>query len=147
MNHGEKIMKIAITLGNRLNDDQSITKVMELRLQLTLQLYKDFDIDYIIVSGGVANKKAGVSEAAVMKQYLVKNGIPEEKIIEEGESMTTGENAKFSVKIAKDLKADTIIVCTTIEHMTRMVYNPVKLFSDQLGECDTKLMIYTNNVL
>ena len=33
-------MKVAITLGNRINDDGSLTKMMIKRLEMTYELYK-----------------------------------------------------------------------------------------------------------
>lgn len=136
---------IGIILGNRLNDDGSITKLMKHRLELALELEKNFDLDKIIVSGGIANKKANVSEASVMASYLIEKGVSAEKIIIEDQSMSTVANAKYSLEIVRSLKAEAIIVCTSIEHMTRTIYNPVKIFSDAIGEDNIKLMIYTDN--
>ena len=40
---------IGIILGNRLNDDGSITKLMKHRLELALELEKNFDLSSIII--------------------------------------------------------------------------------------------------
>ena len=86
---------IGIILGNRLNDDGSITKLMKHRLELALELEKNFDLDKIIVSGGIANKKANVSEASVMASYLIEKGISAEKIIIEDQSMSIISSGAF----------------------------------------------------
>jgi len=48
---------------------------MKQRLELALVAYKDFGPAYIVVSGGMANAKAGISEAQAMYNYLVEKGI------------------------------------------------------------------------
>lgn len=137
-------MKVAIILGNRMNDDGTISATMKKRLDLTLELYKELQPDKIIVSGGIANRIAGISEASKMKEYLIDNGIKEDLIILEDESRTTRENALYSVPKALELNPDTIIICSTIEHFTQVPYNTVKFFSDELQDKDIRLMVYTN---
>ena len=64
-------MLVAVVLGNRLNDDGTPTELMLKRMQLTLEMYVKFNPDKIILSGGLANKKAGRTEAQFMREYLV----------------------------------------------------------------------------
>ncbi len=132
-------MKIAIILGYWLNDDGHIANRLKERLDMGIKLYHDYHPDKIIVSGGVANKKAGVSEASQMKAYLVQNMIPEDIIIMEDKSQSTYENAKFSIPIAMEYNPDTIILCTSIEHLAREPYNTLLYFSDWLNEVDPRL--------
>lgn len=137
-------MKVAVILGNRLNDDKSISDVMKKRLDLTIKLNKELAPDRIILSGGVANKKAGISEAQVMVDYLVSQGIKAEKLIKEDQSRNTVENAKFSVPIALSLGADTLIVCSTIEHINRWWVNPIKAFKKQIKNTPMEIVVYSD---
>ena len=125
-------MLVAVVLGNRLNDDGSITDTMESRLKSALKLNEKFCPDYIIVSGGVANEKAGISEAQTMRDYLVERGVPSSKIVLEDKSLTTKQNAEFSVPICVMLNASELLLCTSLEHMTRSFLNPIKLFQKEL---------------
>ena len=125
-------MKVVVVLGNRLNDDKSITPIMEQRLMLTLKLIDEHSPDKIIVSGGVANPTAGISEAQVMREWLIDHGVDKEMIVLEDKSMTTKQNAQFSAPIVAELGAETVILCTSEEHMKRWYLNPVKLFKKQL---------------
>ena len=52
--------------------------------------------DLIFVTSGGQGPKEVISESASMKQYLLGQGIPEERIIEEDRSTSTFENMKFS---------------------------------------------------
>ena len=142
-------MTVAIVLGNWLNDDGSISKILEKRLAMTKELYFGKEIDKIIVSGGLANYKAGISEAEAMAKCLIRDGVNEDDILIENKSKTTNENAIFSVPIAKSLGAKKIIIVTTIEHFTVYSYNPIKMFRNAIEknyEEDVRLMIYTDGL-
>ena len=124
-------MKIAVVLGNRLSDDATPTRVMTERIGLTVDFYKRHTPDFVILSGGMANPKAGVSEAGAMKKML--DGlIPEDKLITESESLTTRQNALYSVPIALKLNAAEITVISSPEHIDRRYLNPIRLFRKTL---------------
>ncbi len=132
-------MKIAIILGYRLTDNGEIAPTLKKRLDMTLEIDQMYHPEKIIVSGGIANQKAGISEASKMAEYLIRHGIPSEKIILEDQSKSTYENAKFSVPLAREYHPDTIILCTTIEHLTKQSYNAIQYFSDWINEVDPHL--------
>ena len=137
-------MLVAVILGNRLNDDGSMSEILKKRLAATLRLNKLFEPSKIIVSGGVANPAAGVSEAQVMRDYLVSQGVESDKIVVEDKSMTTKQNAEFSVPIAANLGATEILLCTSIEHMGRKFLNPIRLFLKELQNFDgISLSVYS----
>jgi len=137
-------MKVAIVLGNRINNDGSFTDIMVKRLELALELYNNKMVDKLIVSGGYANPAVNASEAEKMKEYLVSKNVPEELIIEENQSLSTYQNALYSVPIALKENAKLIIVTSTNEHFTKYNYNVVKYFEDQLVNKDVRLMVYTD---
>lgn len=137
-------MHVVVVLGNRMNNDGSMTELSERRLQAAMRFVTAFGVDKIILSGGVANKKANRSEAAAMREYLVDNGVAEDKSICEDQSTTTEENAKYSVPIAAKLGATEITVITSNEHMSRNFLNPIKLFEKELRNYpDIKLSAYS----
>ena len=125
-------MLVAIILGNRLNDDGSMSEILEKRLRSTLRLNELFIPSKIIVSGGVANPTAGISEAEVMRKYLVNNGVDRDKIVLEDNSMSTKQNAEFSVPLAAKLGATEIVLCTSTEHLSRKFLNPISLFDKEI---------------
>lgn len=136
-------MRVAVVLGNRMKDDGSLSDIMLSRLNLTLKLDSEQKIDKFIVSGGVANKVAGVAEATKMAEWLVNNGISEERIIKEDKSLTTVENAKFSVPIAEEIGATEIVLVTSTYHVTRLYLPAGRLFQKALKKYpNIKLAIY-----
>ena len=127
-------MLVAVILGNRLNNDGSITDIMERRLKSALKINELFAPDYIVVSGGVANATAGISEAQVMRNYLVQRGVPSDKIVLEDMSLTTAQNAEFSVPMCASLGATQLLLCTSLDHLSRNFLNPIKLFENVLAD-------------
>ena len=75
-----------------------------------------------ITSGGQGENEAN-SESLAMKNYLIENGIPEERIIEEDRSADTFENMKFSKAKIEELKGSSgnarIAFSTTNYHVFR----------------------------
>ncbi len=110
---------------------------------MALEIDKEFKPDYFILSGGLANPKAGRTEADAMREYLLKNGINSDRLIVEGKSLTTVENARFSVPIAKKMGADIIIVCTSLYHLSDPYYKAIVSFEEELKGTNITLMTYS----
>ena len=137
-------MLVAVVLGNRLNDDGSISEILESRLNSALKLDKLFCPNYIIVCGGVANPMAQVSEAQKMRDYLVAHGIPSDKILMEDQSLSTKQNAEFAVPMCVELNATQVVMCTSLMHMSRNYLNPIKLFQKELSRYpNIKLAVFS----
>ena len=133
---------VVIVLGNRLNDDGSITKIQEERLLMAFELEKMFSPDYFILSGGLANEKAGRTEAEAMYEYLVNNGMDSKKLLMEKQSLSTVGNAKYSLEIVKELKPELIIVCTSRYHFGDPKYRAVESFVKETEGTGIELMTY-----
>ena len=86
-------MIVAVVLGNRLNDDGSITDKMRCRIELASEIHKTLLPCKMVLSGGVANPLAGKSEAQAMFDILVAERVPENVLIREEKSLTTKQNA------------------------------------------------------
>ena len=137
-------MLVAVILGYRLNDDGTMAPTLVERLQMAIKLNNAFNPDKIVLSGGVANAKAGVSEAQRMHDYLVAQGVESSKLVVEDKSMTTKQNAEFSVPIACQLGATEILLCSSLSHVTRWYLNPISLFKRQLKQHpQIKLSVFT----
>ncbi len=119
-------MKVLVTLGNKMNDDGTLSNKMIDRLNKTLEVEKEFD--KIIVTGGIANPKAGVAEGDKMYEWLVEHGVSPAKILVENRSLTTKENAKFTAKILEGIGINEITLLSSAYHIDRWWLNPSKLF-------------------
>ena len=134
---------VVIVLGNRVNDDGTITEIQKERLEMAKEIEKIFNPNYFILSGGSPNKKAGISEAEGMYNYLVNGGFNKEKLILEDNSLSTVQNAKFSVPMAKELGAELIIVCSSGYHFADPQYSAMKSFVSEAQNNELTLMVYT----
>jgi uncharacterized SAM-binding protein YcdF (DUF218 family) len=135
---------VAIILGYKLNKDSSMDEILIRRLKLTMKLLKEEKIDKVILSGGCPVSGQLYSEAEAMYQFLIEQGVDSNLIIKEEQSLTTVENAKYSVPIAKELGATRIIVVTTLDHMARPFLNPMNIFANEIGDNNISTMYYTN---
>ena len=122
-------MLALVVLGNRMNDDGTLTDLAERRLQAAVRLDKAFAPQYIILSGGLANPTAGRTEASAMAARLVELGVDRAKLVSEDKSLTTKENALFTLPVAAGLGVTELVVVTSNEHMSRNFLNPIKLFT------------------
>ena len=110
---------VVIVLGSGVkNGRPNIT--LQMRLDASIEYYKQNSDVYIVVAGGLARQK-DTTEALVMKNYLVENGIPEDIIIMEDKSQSTLENYRFSKEILenKNIKHDSIVFITNDFHIYR----------------------------
>lgn len=133
---------VAIILGNRLNDDGTITLIQEQRLIMALELEQIFNPDYFILTGGPANELAGKTEAQAMYEYLIDKGMNKDKLILEEKSYSTVDNAKLSIPIAKELGAELIIVCSSPYHFVNPGHKNMESFTKELEGSNIPLMTY-----
>lgn len=133
---------VAIVLGNRLNDDGTISEIQRQRLEMVKEVEKLFTPKYYILSGGLANVKAGITEAQAMYNYLVSEGFDQDKLVLEDKSLTTVQNAKYSVPLAKSLNADMILVITSGYHFADPQYEAMSSFVDNAKKHNLVLLTY-----
>lgn len=75
----EENADIAVILGNKVNEDGTLSKRLEKRLECGFDLYQNGQVKRIIVSGGLG--KEGFYEGDKMKEYLIKKNIPDSLVI------------------------------------------------------------------
>ncbi len=121
-------MNVLVILGNRLQDDGTMSEKLKGRLNAGLDAWKSGKFDKIVVTGGIANPLAGKSEGSVMLSWLIESGVPADCIVVEDKSMTTKENAKFCRAIFENLGVKEITLLSSEYHIERKWLNPVRLF-------------------
>ena len=140
---------IAIVLGYRLNNDSSCAEELIMRLKTFLKLDKEINIDKVIVSGGMANAHANISEAQAMANYLISVGYQADKIVKEESSFDTEANARYSLPLAIAEGATTIYLVSSEYHFTRTLWNAKKIFENELKRLNAniELIIYSDKNL
>jgi vancomycin permeability regulator SanA len=113
----DQVADITIVLGNKVNDDGTLSPRLKARLNKAKELYTKSMTKKIIVSGGLG--KEGFYEAEKMKDYLNENNIPDSSIIVDNR----GDNTAFSVgnayRMQPILKYNSITVVSQFYHISR----------------------------
>ncbi len=109
-----------IVLGCGLESDGTPSYTLKNRLDGCINYYNKNPNSYIVVTGGYSRGNK-ITEADGMKNYLVENGIPENKIICEFQATNTKENFVNSLQILKisGINADSIVFVTNSFHCYR----------------------------
>lgn len=108
---------VGIVLG-AATDFNGVSEAYKQRLNHAVALYKNDTIDMIIVTGGKA-KGSKNSDAYMAKQYLLEEGVLEESVLLEEESVITQENLQNSLKIMQDNELETALIISDPLHMKR----------------------------
>lgn len=103
-----------IVLGHKLVNDKANDVLIE-RLDKTVEYLKINKNTKVLLSGGITESNT-LSEAAVMSQYLIDNGVNQNTIILENESKDTIENFYNCKKIIKDRK---VLIISSRYHLFR----------------------------
>jgi uncharacterized SAM-binding protein YcdF (DUF218 family) len=75
---------------------------------------------FALVSGGLLEPEPGVAaEAEVLRDQLVELGVEEDRIVVEGRSRNTRENAQESARIVRDRGWKRLVLVTSAAHMPR----------------------------
>lgn len=117
---GENDTDYIIVLGSGLKNGDQLSNTLKLRLDTALQ-YASVHTDIpMIVSGGQGPDEE-LSEALAMRNYLISQGIPEERIILEDQSTSTEENLNYSKAIIQGagVTIPRIVLVTSDYHMYR----------------------------
>ena len=114
-----------VVLGFQLLPDGSMAPEMLGRCELALAAARQYPKAYLAVTGGgTAAGNAMVTEAGVMAEWFLEQGIDENRIIREDRSSTTDENAKFTLQIltGEYPQIKSIAVVTSDYHVLHLVY-------------------------
>lgn len=107
-----------VVLGCKINGEQPSISLAG-RLDAACEFLKKHKDNVVVVSGGQGWDEE-ISEAYVMKKYLVEKGIDEERIFMEEKSVNTDENIKFSGEIIKaNGLSETMYIVTDTFHSYR----------------------------
>jgi uncharacterized SAM-binding protein YcdF (DUF218 family) len=104
-------------LGGRIETPGGRTAMNTL---FALDRFRAYPTSVLIASGGIDPAvHGGYPEGAVIRDALIRNNVPPDRIIVEGSSRTTRDQAVESTRILRQLGADTCIVVTSPQQMAR----------------------------
>lgn len=107
----------AIILGSKVNPDGTLSERLKARVNKGLELYNDKRVQTIIVSGGFGRE--GHWEGDKMKEYLVMNKVPANKIFVDNFGNDTEKTVINSIRILDSLNLTSAITVSQYFHQTR----------------------------
>jgi vancomycin permeability regulator SanA len=108
---------VAIVPGNTVNPDGLPSPRLRSRLDKAVEVYTWGLVSSLIVSGGVGRE--GFDEAAVMKRYLIDQGVPPTHIVVDSFGSTTCQTAKNASRLMKEHGWESAMVVTQYFHVSR----------------------------
>ncbi len=106
-----------IVLGCGIIDNSIPTDLMVDRLNMAIRLYEDGAGDRILLSGD--HREDDYNEVAVMKNYILAHGIPEEVIDCDDLGLSTSETMERAVRL---FDVHSAVIVTQQYHLSRAIY-------------------------
>lgn len=107
-----------LILGYRLENDEA-APALKMRCAKAAEYLTEHKNTVAIACGGITGKTQTKSEAQVIKELLMANGIEEERILLEDKSTTTAENFYNAKKIIGDTDNAKIALVSSERHLLR----------------------------
>lgn len=122
--------------GCGLSKGEEVTPLLKNRIEKAIEIYERTKRTAVFIPSGGKGDDEKISEAEAIKRYLIKRGIPEEKIELEDKSTTTYENLELSKKMLdKKNKTYSCILVTNNYHVfrTSMYAKKLKMNAHAIG--------------
>ena len=92
-----------VALGFQLNPDGTMKDELRHRLEVVLNSANKYPNAYVVCTGGgTAKDEPTATEAGVMAAWLIENGVDKDRVIVEDKSITTAQNAIYSLDILSE---------------------------------------------
>jgi len=108
---------IGVILGNKVNEDGSLSERLAQRLACGLALYRTGRVARLLVSGGLG--KEGFYEGDKMRDYLRAQGVPDAAIIVDNQGNTTQQTVRNTLRLRSQLRFRSLIVVSQFYHISR----------------------------
>lgn len=111
------IADVAVILGNKVNEDGTLSTRLEKRLTCGSQLYLNGRVKSVLVSGGLG--KEGFLEGDKMRDFLINNGVPNSVIIVDNHGNNTLATVNNTLRLKDSLHYKSLIIVSQYFHLTR----------------------------
>ena len=120
-----------MVFGYALNSDGTPARELIHRLEVALSAAQQYPNAYILCTGGGTAENSSATEAGVMADWLVAQGIAPERILQENRSMSTTANAQRSFALLKNYpQIQSLALVSSDYHIRRcaVVFETVSLY-------------------
>jgi len=117
MNNTPQNADLGVVLGNKVNEDGTLSERLQKRLERALSLYKNGRVKMLFVSGG--HGREGFNEGDKMRDFLIGKGVPAAVIITDNQGDNTLKTVQNTAKLKSNYHIESIIVVSQYYHITR----------------------------
>lgn len=108
----------AVVPGNTVHADGTPSARLRARLDVALHMYKEGRCKVIVVSG--ATGVEGWDEAAVMKDYLVQQGVPPDRVLQDSRGVNTAATARNTALLLRQHDYRSVLAVSQFFHVPRL---------------------------
>lgn len=108
----------AVVPGNTVDVDGTPSARLRARLDAALRMYREGRCEVIVVSG--ATGVEGWDEAAVMKDYLVQQGVPADRVLQDSSGVNTAATARNTALLLQQRGYRSVLAVSQFFHVPRL---------------------------
>ena len=108
---------IAVILGNKVNEDGTLSERLAQRLACGLALYRSGRVGRLLVSGGLGQE--GFYEGDKMRDYLRARGVPDSAILIDNQGNNTQQTVRNTLRLRPKLRFRSLVVVSQFYHISR----------------------------
>jgi uncharacterized SAM-binding protein YcdF (DUF218 family) len=108
---------VAVILGNKVRRDGVPSPHLRERLERGLSLYREGSVRFLLVSGGLG--KEGHQEADVMHDWLVRRGVPPERVVADPDGVNTFATARNTARVMRARGWRSAVAVSQYYHLAR----------------------------
>lgn len=112
-----KSADVAVILGTKVNEDGTLSPRLIKRLECGFDLFKNKRVKMVVVSGGLGIE--GYYEGTMMKEFLLKKGLPDTCIRVDNKGDNTRATVRNTVLLMHELNFSSAIVVSQYFHVSR----------------------------
>lgn len=122
LRNGQQRADIGVILGNKVNEDGTLSERLTQRLACGLALYRSGRVPRLLVSGGLGRE--GFWEGTKMREYLLRHGVPDSAIVVDNAGNNTQQTVRNTVQLRAKLPIRSVLVVSQFYHIsrTKMLY-------------------------
>jgi uncharacterized SAM-binding protein YcdF (DUF218 family) len=107
-----------IVLGAQVKPDRTLSVQLSWRMDAAIEAYKKKNVPIVVC--GAQGPDEPCTEAEAMREYLLKEGIPENSILSDPESFNTNENLENAKELLKEFPdIRRVLIVTSDYHVPR----------------------------
>lgn len=117
LRNNHKRADIGVILGNKVNEDGTLSERLRQRLVCGVALYRSGRVPRLLVSGGLG--KEGFYEGTKMRDYLRAHGVPDSVIIVDNAGNNTQQTVRNTARLQPALRFRSVLVVSQFYHLSR----------------------------